>query len=52
MYNVRDKILTKKENYSKLDTESRKILINFYQDDVKKLEKFLGKELPWPNFKD
>jgi len=52
LYNVRDKILTKKENYSKLDTESRKILINFYQDDVKKLEKFLGKELPWPNFKD
>jgi len=47
---VRDNFFTKKTLYPKLDSNSRKILIDFYRDDVKDLEKFLGYELPWHNF--
>jgi len=47
---VRDNFFTKKTLYPKLDSQSKKILIDFYSDDVKDLEKFLGYELPWHNF--
>jgi len=47
---VRDNLFTKKTLYPKLDSQSRKILIDFYHDDVKDLEKFLGYKLPWHNF--
>ncbi len=50
LYFIRDNFLTKKGLYPELDSHSRKILINFYQDDVKNLERLLGKKLPWKNF--
>jgi len=52
LYYVRDNFFTKKTLYPELDSKSRKILIDFYRDDVKNLEKFLGCKLPWPNFHD
>ena len=30
--------------------KDRKVLINFYKDDVKQLAKILGRKLPWKNF--
>lgn len=50
LYYVLDNFFTKKTLYPKLDSQSRKILIDFYRDDVKDLEKFLGYKLPWHNF--
>jgi len=49
-YYIHDNFLTKKEIYPKFDNKSRKMLIDFYHNDVKNLEKFLGYKLPWPNF--
>ncbi len=52
LYYVRDNFFTKKTLYLELDNQSRKILIDYYRDDVKNLEKHLGCELPWSNFHD
>ncbi len=38
--------------YDELDNKSKKILIDFYRDDVKNLENILGYKLPWSNFQD
>jgi len=45
-----DKILTKEETKPIMQTDSRNALINFYKNDVKELEQFLGRKLPWKNF--
>jgi len=34
----------------KLENEDRLLLINYYRDDVIKLEKILSRKLPWKNF--
>jgi len=52
LYYVRDSFLTKKEMYDELDNKSKKILIDFYRDDVKNLENILGYKLHWSNFQD
>ena len=40
----------KNEPKPKINLEERKILIDFYKEDVQKLEKLLGKKFPWKNF--
>jgi len=47
---LRDKILTIKPEKPKMEKKDRDFLIDFYKDDVKKLENFLGRKLPWKNF--
>ena len=42
-------LLTKKEK-PKMDEKSTSMLTKYYEDDVHKLENFLGRKLPWPNF--
>jgi len=46
----RDKILLKQETKPKMDDEDRKSLVNFYKEDVEKLQNILGQRLPWKNF--
>jgi len=52
----RDLILKKISKSSmekiKLDKNDKQLLIEFFYNDVKKLEKLLDRELPWPNFKN
>jgi len=38
------------EEKPKMDEKDRKTLIKFYTEDVKKVKKLLGKDLPWKNF--
>jgi len=45
------KILLKKIPKPKIDLEDKKTLIEYYRDDVQKLEQLIDRELPWPNFK-
>jgi len=47
---VREKILFKHPQKPTINDEDRKILVDYYKNDVKKLEKILGKKLPWKNF--
>jgi len=47
---LRQKILTKKQEKPILEENDRKILYEYYHDDVKKLKNILTKDLPWPNF--
>ena len=47
---LREQILLKKQPKPKMDQEDRDILIKFYKEDVKNLEKILGRSLPWKNF--
>jgi len=44
--------LYKKGKKPNMDETDRKILIDFYKDDVRKLENSLGRKLPWKNFVD
>jgi hypothetical protein len=46
---IRNK-LYKKGKKPKMDETDRKILIDYYKDDVRKLENLLGRKLPWTNF--
>lgn len=46
------KILMSKIEKPKLDTTDRELLVKFYQNDVKKLKTLLGRDLPWPNFRN
>ena len=47
---VREKILLSKQNKPKINPVDQQQLIDFYSEDVKKLEKIVQKKLPWPNF--
>ncbi len=42
--------LFKKSTKPKMNEEDSAKLVKFYQDDVRKLEKLLGRKLPWRNF--
>jgi len=44
------RILTKKQEKPQMTAQDRKILIDFYKDDVRKLENLIGRKLPWKNF--
>ena len=49
---IANNILSKPITKLKMTINERNMLINFYQKDVKKLEKLLDYKLLWPNFKD
>ena len=36
----------------KISEKDRELLVKFYEDDVRKIQNFLGKKLPWKNFKE
>jgi len=44
------KILLSKKGKPKMDEKSISMLTKYYEDDVHKLENFLGRKLPWSNF--
>jgi len=46
----RDKILLKQQTKPKMNEKDRKSLVNFYKEDVEKLQNILGQRLPWKNF--
>jgi len=46
----REKVLLKNEQKPQMDNEDRDVLINFFNEDVTKLQKILGRKLPWKNF--
>lgn len=45
-----EKILTEKKPKSEMEKIDIDVLAELYSDDVKKLKKLLGCQLPWPNF--
>jgi hypothetical protein len=47
---VRDRLLMKKAAKPDMDPEARRVLTDFYRDDVQKLSRLLGRPLPWRNF--
>jgi len=47
---LKEKFLVSKQPKPKIESEDRKILIDYYKDDVKKLQNFLNRKLPWENF--
>lgn len=47
---IREKVFIKKGEKPEISLEDREILINFFADDVKMLEKFIEKKLSWKNF--
>jgi len=47
---LREHVLTKKQEKPQMTTQDRKTLVDFYKDDVRKLENLLGRKLPWKNF--
>jgi len=47
---IRRKILIKKQEKPTIEEADRKILQEFYQDDVQKLKKIMNRDLPWTNF--
>jgi len=47
---LKDKILLKKAEKPKMDNKDRELLINFYRNDVEKLQNLLNRKLPWINF--
>jgi len=47
---VLSRFFVKKNSKPKMNEEAREKLVEFYQDDVRELEKLLGRKMPWPNF--
>jgi len=47
---LRRKILTKKQTKPTIEDEDRKILQEYYKENVEKLKKILKRDLPWSNF--
>lgn len=47
---LREKIFTKQQSKPEMAPSDREVLINYYREDVEKLQNFLGRKLPWPNF--
>ncbi len=45
---VKERILLKQVSKPAMPQEARKFLEDLYRDDVRKLEEFLGRRLPWP----
>jgi len=46
------KFLFKKQPKPEITQEDRKNLIDFYRNDVKKVQSLLKRDLPWPNFQN
>jgi len=47
---IRERILIAKKQKPNMKAKDRETLVNYYLNDVKKLENFLGRSLPWENF--
>jgi hypothetical protein len=47
---VRDRLLVKRGAKPAMEPEAREFLREFYSDDVRSLERLLGRKLPWRNF--
>lgn len=47
---IRSAFLVRDAAKPELDSEAREFLIEHYRDDVTRLERLLGRRLPWPNF--
>lgn len=47
---IMENLFNKKTEKPKLCIEDKKILNDFFYDDVRMLEEFLGKKMPWKNF--
>jgi len=47
---LKHKFLFKRGSKPKMKKVDLELLVNFYHDEVKKLENILGRKLPWPNF--
>jgi len=44
------RFILKKSEKSKMNIEDREKLVKIYQDDVRNLEKVLGRKFPWSDF--
>jgi len=49
---LRKKFLIKKTTKPEMNKEDRDFLVEFYKNDVKKVETILGRKLVWPNFQN
>ena len=49
---IKKKLFKEIKNKSKMPNAEREFLKKYYSEDVKKLEKFFGRNLPWPNFSE
>ena len=49
---LREKLIVKYQPKPEMESKDREFLREFYYDDVQKLQKILGRELPWSNFKN
>jgi hypothetical protein len=47
---IRNKLFMTSKNKPKMTEKEREVLIEYYKDEVKNLQKVLGKTLPWKNF--
>jgi len=50
--NIKKKLFKDLKHEYKMTSEDRSFLKEYYYGDVKKLQEFLGRSLPWPNFSD
>ena len=48
---VRNAFLVKRAAKPKMDDEDRRFLVQYYREDVRRLELLLGRRLPWRNFR-
>ena len=49
---LKESLLIKNELKPEIQFKERKLLIDFYLEDVKKLQKLIGEKLPWKNFQN
>jgi len=47
---LKEKFIIKEKMKPELENNDRKLLINYYNEDVQKIKNLLGRELPWKNF--
>lgn len=47
---VRNALLVKRVPKVPIDPAAREFLVDYYRDDVRRLERLLGRRLPWKNF--
>jgi len=49
---LKESILIKNELKPEIQFKERKLLFDFYLEDVKKIQKLIGEKLPWKNFQN
>lgn len=48
---LRKKVLVKETPKPLMDPDAREFLVRYYQEDVERTQRLLGRPLPWPNFR-